>query len=551
MTPISFGSVSMPAMQYAIVTDILLAIPCCIAFSSIFISKEHANKISIALFWISTMVALFISRAPLIFMNNVSNIDESVFTVRAKMALENPIPWTHYDPTTSGPLDTLALLLAPMLHLNISYTTTRCIALLFVFVMLFLFSEIISKCHTDRAARIAVLMPLCFFVQATFFDIVAYTSELVSMLLILINVNSFAKYRENFKNINLFFCNLALGAIPFAKLQAVPIAVFLFFVELLFVWKHKINLNFKFFFSLLFGILAIPLAIMFPVILSGGFHDFLVSYLLQPSQYMEKANFSLAFLTSYVPEFSMFFISSTLSAYLLFAIFAYNGYKQKRVDINFVLFFYVGLFLASIFATYSPGRYYSHYLLFLIFPISLLISESALLITNRNNTNNLFSKYGAMMIVTAIVIVPLFLFRVSNPEVHFRQFAMPEISRNPSDVALIKKDIEPRSKILVWGFMPDIYIISDSMPVSHDAMTQFEIVHGKYRPYFQNRLLQDIAKKNPDYVVEAVFKDAFNFKDEKAEGIGSFTKLKIILDRRYAMIGSNGRLHIFKRLKIE
>ena len=544
--------------QYILACDALLAIPYVIAITLYFFNgRNQRSVVPDLLFWFSTAVALFCLRAPFIFLNAPSAVDETVFLVRAKMALHNPIPWTGYDTTTSGPIDSLTLLILSLLHLPVDYFSARCIAALIVLASLFVFSKIIERSYGVKYARMSTLFPLAFFAQAEFLPFLAYTSELMPVLLIVMCVDRVTAYMRSPKKNTIIQCGLMLGAIPFAKLQAAPICLFLCVYVLFTFMKNsdeKNRLHLLWFFS---SILCVPILVLAPVYASSGFNDFVISYLLEPSQYVSKTHPVRFVLKTFETQLYAQGALYTLG----FCVLRYCSWKFKKGNDILRSFpasalkLYIMLFFVSLSVVLSPGKGYPHYILFLILPLSLVVSESVFLLLYDRGVEsplheNQFASKNKLLFTGLLVLqcMPFFMLRIGNVHNYTMFLHENEEAMSSSDMRLLSKFVEPGKSMMVWGFMPDIYLWTKSTVAAHDAMTQFEISDGKYRTYYRDRFLYDLKKNKPTYIVDAVFKGANVFQDRSTLGIESVPEIANEVNRYYRVIGSNGRIYIFARM---
>lgn len=60
------------------------------------------------------------------------------------------------------------------------------------------------------------------------------------------------------------------------------------------------------------------------------------------------------------------------------------------------------------------------------------------------------------------------------------------------------------STLQVWGWDPRYYLMTDTLPASRDAITQFAMIDGPYQYYYTNRLLGDLGESKPEFFLDAV-----------------------------------------------
>src|SRR2546425_4207337 len=156
-------------------------------------------------------------------------IDESQMIAQAITAARYPIPWKDFDGTTSGPLNTYALLLPRLFGFSISWRQSRVVAALLVLVIVIAFNDSLRRLYGNTIARGATIVLVVLYGAASSTDLVQYASELLSIALLAIALNctvSLAMVREQASRIS-FIGGLCCGSVPFAKLQATPLAAML------------------------------------------------------------------------------------------------------------------------------------------------------------------------------------------------------------------------------------------------------------------------------------------------------------------------------------
>lgn len=92
--------------------------------------------------------------------NNEYWLDEMQMLVQAKVLSKGGIPWVNFDPTTSGPLNTLLLTLPTLWGQSISLESTRLIAQICYFIQIIMAFQISKKLYNKNP--FLVTLPLIF-----------------------------------------------------------------------------------------------------------------------------------------------------------------------------------------------------------------------------------------------------------------------------------------------------------------------------------------------------------------------------------------------------
>ena len=174
---------------------------------------------------VSGILLLAFMRLPVIVFNRELNQDESQMLSHAITLLQDPVYWRSVDGTTIGPLDNYLLVLPKLLGFQINYSSGRFMGLLCVAgAWLFLFSALKNWFGISIARRLSVV-PLLFVAFTQEIDFVHYSSEQLPVLLLAFCVWQLSRLDPKTAPVpsGLYLLGLAAGAVPFGKLQAVPI----------------------------------------------------------------------------------------------------------------------------------------------------------------------------------------------------------------------------------------------------------------------------------------------------------------------------------------
>ena len=165
---------------------------------------------------------------PLFAYNLPLNPDEVQMIANAQKFTTDMMTWRSVDTTTSGPLNSMVLMWPIAFGGDVSIPSARLTTVVLA-AGTWLFTYF-ALAGTQPAMRVGILATGWYFSPALqFFDFTHYSSERLSMFLLsiatLVTVVVARGYRGSHLLTLLLVTGVLLGSVPFAKLQASPIAV--------------------------------------------------------------------------------------------------------------------------------------------------------------------------------------------------------------------------------------------------------------------------------------------------------------------------------------
>jgi hypothetical protein len=100
----------------------------------------------------------------------------------------------------------------------------------------------------------------------------------------------------------------------------------------------------------------------------------------------------------------------------------------------------------------------------------------------------------------------------------------------------------------VWGWLPDLYVLSHRRQAVREAQTTAQIVPGPLQAHFRARFLADLERNRPAAFVDAVHPDGFAFHDRSQAGHEIFPALRAWLAQSYEFAGDFDGLRIYRRV---
>ena len=506
--------------------------------------RDRYAKVLIGLY----LLLLIYSRSFSLLVPYPFNPDEAQYVAQAMLFLEDPIPWTHVDTTTCGPLGTYVILIPSLLGFGPGYVSARIIAILLIWGSCVYGYRTVRLFLADSWAAVVTLVPVLFWAFPRNFDYIHYSSELVPVFLLSASFYYLVSaYLEEERFDRLLVSILLASLVPFAKLQAVVIALPIAFIGVL-CCMQKSGIH-RFLHRLpwiaLSG-LALPVLILLPVFLSGGWSDFVNSYLVLGFQYGAPNNVIRAFVINAFFHSPELFLAgfAQIGLMMFFLIIGLGkvrspecrktGHHQLLRNFRWPMIPAVVVFVASAYAIGKPGTGFSHYWQFILIPSAVV---SGLFIDRFDSREfPFFSKIPIVALLGSFVFsrvwVSFFFFNLGmfNPNIHYGADA-----HGHAVISYINAEKQPGDRMTVWGWLPDLYVKTGLVSGTREVCTPLVItnaekafpfvsINDEMKRYYQDRFMSDIERSRPAYVVDACYQGSFGFQDRSfsPESFASF-----------------------------
>jgi hypothetical protein len=410
-------------------------------------------------------------------------------------------------------------------------------------------------------ARIAGLLVLPLFAMHAFtqaWSFVAYCSEHVPGALLAVGCWALfsawrSKENETPDLARLFAAGVLIGAIPFAKLQAAPIAAVAFAAGLWFLATSGFaNGKLRGFAAFVGGAAIVPLLIVAMVLTFGVWSDFFQCYLVENLRYTSGNQFPPDRSFSWSEAPSMFYQMGS-------AVAGFNEFEVWTVLFAIVGLFFIAhfarwprrcvvtaaaLLAAAAVAAMARGRPYLHYLQLTIFPAGLLGGAVAgALLSNPAHAASLSApsiRLKRAIILCAFLICglgPQIWWRVREPQPFLGFLTATSGDLVRSEVSReILRHANPGESLGIWGWMPTLWVETDLRQATRDGQTSRQIEPHPRRDYYRVRFLQDLVRAQPLVFVDAVGHGNFVYEDRAQCGHETFSDLRDYLEQNYHLV---------------
>lgn len=403
----------------------------------------------------------------------------------------------------------------------------------------------------DTLARLGALPAGCFFALATHPDFLSYSTEQVPVLLLAIASSGLlvAMTRETGFSPwsgNWLAAGVALGAVPFAKLQAVPMAAWLFLVGVTWAttrcrWDARKRVLAVV--ALTVALAVVPLGFAVMLTTSGVWHDFYISYLAQNGVRAGEVFITPA--DGWRSVIRLLFDGWTFmvmfaGAWALAALLRFWKPAERPAERR-ALFLLLGIAVVSVPFSVTPQRSV-HHLLFLVLPTTLLVGglmAAQWRDPKRNGSGLVLWRRRRLVVFFLALIVSCIGTRlaVGNPHV----FLMGE-PRQISEVAReILRHAQPGDRLSMWNYFRCHHHWQTRLPQgTRESHTQLQMQEGPYRDYFRRRYVEDLRRNRPRFFVDSGLLNVPSGRDTLPE-------LREFIEQHYDLLpDSNGRIYMLR-----
>jgi len=507
------------------------------------------------------LAVLLLARLPLL-CYDYFNPDEAFMLASAMRLTTDPVVNRSADTLSDGALDSYVLTLPALAGQPLTYVSSRLTAIAEIFGTLAFLWMTYRLFLAEWLAGLALGPTLCFFIFAGESDFIHGSSEHLPMFLSAPAVYLLARaYRSDSPALwRWAVFGVLAGAMPFGKLQALPVTGMLLLLGAAVAWC-KPNRG-PALTALWAGAAGIP-ALFGAMLLSGGaFQEFWRSYIGNNILYTRAAG--VAGLARIHHALDLLFRVSSFGAYGMASLVAWcagllacAGLVVARrhtpplvprealrapaaLSAASLL-----LLLAGFVSVVTPGRQFQHYLIFLVIPFGLLTASAAAWIAMAAREQGWNT--GVRLLAASVFLVLTCVW----PSVSRLDWADAwENARFPPDsplVRAIQRYSSPHDMLVVWGWRSELHIASDRIPGTRFADSILQIDPTPNRDYFRSLFMEDFRRSRPAVFVDSVGPRAFGYTDPSVTGYETFPALRQAVDRDYQPLGELDGARAFVR----
>ncbi len=439
-------------------------------FKEIFRANSLINRIlKSPFFFISlSLVGVFILRLPNLVLKE-QNPDESQWIANAATFLNGGVLWKNVNGFTGGPLLYAPLSLMCYISDGLNYASIRLFGLLFCILPSLLFAYLTFKQVFNSAIASLLLLPLIlFFLFEINHDTIAYNSEMVPMLLTAVSLYFIFLIQKKSSISKIFLTGIAIGLFPYAKLQAVPIALVIsviLLIEILFFQNKSSKQKTISILSFVVGGFIPSALILFYLLHYNSFPNFISRYLFQNIYYASTGLTShvtgiikyliVATIAIQTIEFLWFFIAVGILI-LISSVFIFRNKSRIEKSARRNLIYLFAVTVISYLSICFPGNDFTHYEFLLVIPLfvfsGMMIGTALPLVIESFSFSKTFPTY---CLLTVIVPVTLIMYSGNKGIKFIRNGGNYELSVEAKE---IRKYSSPNEKLAIWGWANKYYV---------------------------------------------------------------------------------------------
>ena len=538
--------------------------------------REPSTKWTVAYF-VSALALLLISRLPAMLLN-VNYVDEAQI-LATSYALGKGSYFLHIDSTTHGPLSSLPLYLLSIKSMFGARLMAALLSYITFLLSWYFLAELVGREPAFTAG--GVLIWLHSF-QSAYLVYVHYTSHhipllIISMALLILVLTMNARLAPKWGGPLLAMC---LGALPFAKLQTVPLALILAVFSLIWFLRHSELEKVE---KIKIGALSVlssavvPALYLVPVIVQGQFHDFYLRYIKsnlahasssrqatfdpQSGLHIEFKKFSMLEKLQKSSEILTFpGAKPLLLGTLLLTVGTLIWYRLSKKSANtepllepskaiLVAIVVMGAFWGVI----SSGSFFQHYLLQLALPVVLVLAVALKAVrSDPKAISPVFCfLFGLVMLPLALwgfptKLRPMLSFSTLTPQQQHDFIGLDYLAH-------LNERVKPGDKLAVWGYFPMAWVRTLTVPAGKDITCERLLEDRFDTAYYRKEYLEEFTQDPPkvffDSVAEMGNSECPLYARPQRWGHENFPELSSFIKENYELVPMDpkwGRIFVRK-----
>ena len=522
-------------------------------------AKHHwPGRLAHPVIFSGVFVATFLAwRWPTWFAGPQPNPDEAHMIAGAITLRDYPVFWRDVDGTTHGPLNDYALLPATAAGLPLDLVGARFTGSLLAAGALLAVWLTTRRWLDDASSRLALLPALVFWGGTSFWDFFQYSSELVPLFLIAVGGTlgtvALKSGSPLWRRAALAGAAAALGLVPYAKLQAIPLAAAVGFILLCatFGWPNPKSTRARYVETgwLVAGALVPTLLLLVTLAGSGLLAEFFQAYIRSNLLYAESRHLSwggqLLDWNRYLaaaPGSASFFQGYLWAALLLLVPALFRGGRPA-----FWTTLGWAVAIASFLTVLAPGRTYLHYLHFLVPGAAFLLACSLSAAQQNLAPISPWLARAALLVGLLVALGPQLAFRHREDHPFLRSHVAWRATPPSSLVARLKMESLPRDRLTIWGWRPMLHVETGLPQGTRDGQTQRMIEPGPMAEYYRNRFMGDFQRNRPRWFVDAVGPGNFAYEDRRSQDHRTFRALALVVRDDYELLGEFDGCRLYRR----
>ncbi len=497
---------------------------------------------------------LIAGRWPTWFVTRQLNPDESQLIAGAITLHHDPVFWRSVDGGTAGPFDFFALWPVGWFHGADDYFSARISALCLLATALVFAHQAIALVYGRLVARVTGFAVLCFEALTTHNDFLHYSSELLPMCLLAaafyLTVRRFtasAGWQWNVVG------GVLLGAIPLAKLQALPPAVLLglgWIAGELWLRDAPRTDRRRGLAALCVGACLPLLACALLLTATSQWRHAMISYIWHNTVYVGAAYLEITEVLA--QTWRMLIREDTMPvAWLtgggLWLLLSLPLPKATARPARLVGGAAVALCLASLACILVPRRPFLHYWQLLVVPWTLVLGATTGRVLLALENHRAVLRAGVLCAALLCTSSGMLYLRAGTPHPYVGRLMQYQTHPQTAVARELQKYTQAGEALGIWGCMPNYYVEAGLRQATRDAHSQAEILDSPYYDYFRQRYLADLRRSSAPVFVDAIGPGNYTFQSRRVAHDAIFPELAAYIRAHYTLVSELRGSRIYVR----
>jgi hypothetical protein len=203
------------------------------------------------------------------------------------------------------------------------------------------------------------------------------------------------------------------------------------------------------------------------------------------------------------------------------------------------------LLVSSVYTIYQAREILPHHFFFSIVPLSCCIG----IILHLTHEAGCWQARERLLLFSYIMLftIPALSVAVVSPSQLVGYTAHNWKHRISGPAEGIAQHASPGGEIVIWGWMPECYVQTQTFMATRDAQTGPQISEGPYLQYYRERFMTEIQARPPSLFVDVVGPDSWKFNDPASQAHESFPALAAFINENYTIQEHRGAARVYKR----
>lgn len=492
-------------------------------------------------------LAVVAFRIPQLLAPNPFNPDESLCLAGALTLLHDPRYWISVDGGTAGPLYFFAQIPAALFPGSAAFLVSRLIAIALVVGTVFATGRLLRAATSATVEQLAILPACVAYGLSRMPDLQHFSTEILPIFVVAC-VASIAFGTEGTPTSRRWWTiGILLGLVPYAKIQATPIALGLGLVVTVREMRR----------SGPSALVALGMSALIPTFVVAvyltafnAWPNALIPYFFHNVEYVEGASQALgtvvALLVRTVWDDTSLAVWTLVGLVAVVAVPIWSSERASRLRLLAAgALAWLAVALATVLI---PSRPLLHYLYLLLSPWLLLVGCALHAATTDLGVRRHFTPRRTAGGLLAITLLPLAAVSAFGAD-HYAWLTARFVSWHDETVAMakiIRPYQRPGDSLAVWGMRSDLYVECGLPQAVTQGDSPGQIYSGPWQRYYLKSYATGFARHSPAFFVDAVGPGNFAFQD-RASAHEAFPLLREIIRTQYTQMAEIGGSRVYVR----